>query len=80
MDPIATGDYPFTMRAILGDRLPRFTVKESEMIKGSFDFLGLNYYTTQYARSISFLTKRNITYDDDMHAFTSGNLSENIGL
>ena len=72
MDPIATGDYPFNMRAIVGDRLPKFTVQESKMVKGSFDFLGLNYYTTQYATSISLLTKQNVTFDDDIHAFTSG--------
>ncbi|XP_020269029.1 beta-glucosidase 12-like [Asparagus officinalis] len=73
MDPIATGDYPFTMRAVAGDRLPKFTPQQSKMLRGSYDFLGLNYYTTQYARSISFLmNKVNFTIDDDIHAFTTG--------
>lgn len=46
------GDYPRSMRAIAGDRLPRFTVEQSESLKGSFDFLGLNYYTGNYAAHI----------------------------
>ncbi|CAL9768055.1 unnamed protein product [Musa acuminata subsp. burmannicoides] len=49
MDPLTGGDYPFIMRTLLGDRLPRFTDEESRLIKGSFDFIGLNYYTASYA-------------------------------
>ena len=51
MDPLVNGDYPFIMRALVRDRLPYFTKEESEMIKGSYDFIGLNYYTTSYARA-----------------------------
>lgn len=29
-------------------RLPKFTEEEVEMIKGTADFLGLNYYTAYY--------------------------------
>jgi len=39
------GDYPKTMKRIVGIRLPTFTKKESELVKGSFDFIGMNYYT-----------------------------------
>ncbi|XP_047313951.1 beta-glucosidase 12-like [Impatiens glandulifera] len=49
MDPITNGDYPHSMRLLVGDRLPKFTKEQSKMLKGSFDFLGLNYYTTNYA-------------------------------
>ncbi|ONK60334.1 uncharacterized protein A4U43_C08F17110, partial [Asparagus officinalis] len=72
MDPLATGDYPFTMRAVAGDRLPEFTEEQSKMLKGSFDFLGLNYYTTNYAKSISLMTKQNISYDNDIHVLLTG--------
>ncbi|CAH0727659.1 unnamed protein product, partial [Brenthis ino] len=51
-----TGDYPYIMRKRIDaiskrqrytrSRLPTFTQKEVEMIKGSADFLGLNHYTT----------------------------------
>ncbi|CAI0375778.1 unnamed protein product [Linum tenue] len=49
MDPITKGDYPESMKQNLGNRLPRFTNEESELLKGSFDFLGVNYYTGRYA-------------------------------
>ncbi|KAJ0987084.1 hypothetical protein J5N97_005440 [Dioscorea zingiberensis] len=52
MDPLAFGNYPSTMRMIVGNRLPSFTKQESEMIKGAFDFIGINYYTTWYSQSV----------------------------
>ncbi|CAI0414988.1 unnamed protein product [Linum tenue] len=48
MDPLATGNYPRSMRAIMKKQLPKFSKEESKMLKGSFDFVGLNYYTTFY--------------------------------
>ncbi|XP_020253379.1 beta-glucosidase 12-like [Asparagus officinalis] len=52
LDPLVHGDYPFTMKAIVKDRLPSFTDEESNMIKGSYDFIGINYYTARYAYSL----------------------------
>lgn len=75
MDPLIEGDYPFNMRALIEYRLPQFTRKQSEMIKGSFDFLGLNYYTTNYASSISLLHKANASYDNDIHVFETGTIT-----
>lgn len=37
------------MRSLVGHRLPKFSPLESEMLKGSIDFLGINYYTSYYA-------------------------------
>ncbi|XP_064938332.1 furostanol glycoside 26-O-beta-glucosidase-like [Musa acuminata AAA Group] len=51
MDPLVYGDYPFIMRALVQDRLPFFTDDEAEMIKGSYDFIGINYYTSRYAKA-----------------------------
>lgn len=48
MDPISNGDYPSSMRSLVGHRLPKFSKVESELLKGSFDFLGFNYYTANY--------------------------------
>ncbi|CAN1158070.1 Beta-glucosidase 24 [Linum perenne] len=48
MEPLVTGNYPTSMRALVGNRLPKFSKKESKMLKGSFDFVGLNYYSTMY--------------------------------
>ncbi|KAL7137060.1 hypothetical protein ABFS83_10G068700 [Erythranthe nasuta] len=47
--PIVRGEYPPVMRERVGDRLPVFTAEETKMVKGSYDFIGLNYYTTNYA-------------------------------
>ncbi|WRX34757.1 Glycoside hydrolase family 1 - like 10 [Theobroma cacao] len=49
MDPITIGSYPHSMQSLVGNRLPKFNEEHSEMLKGSFDFLGLNYYTANYA-------------------------------
>lgn len=48
-DPIYKGDYPQVMKERLGEKLPKFSEKEKEMIKGTSDFFGLNHYTTMYA-------------------------------
>ncbi|VVB01109.1 unnamed protein product [Arabis nemorensis] len=52
MDPLTKGDYPLIMKQILKERLPQFTAKEASLVKGSYDFIGINYYMTQFARSI----------------------------
>ncbi|WVZ04054.1 hypothetical protein V8G54_024860 [Vigna mungo] len=49
MEPLTKGEYPKSMRSMLGNRLPEFTREESRQLKGSFDFLGLNYYSSFYA-------------------------------
>jgi len=49
MDPITKGNYPKSMQSLVGNRLPKFSKEESEELKGSFDFLGLNYYSSSYA-------------------------------
>ncbi|CAE8641510.1 unnamed protein product, partial [Polarella glacialis] len=51
-DPIyLTGDYPASMRERLGDLLPRFTAQQSALVRGSFDFYGLNTYAGKYINS-----------------------------
>ncbi|KAJ2993447.1 hypothetical protein HDV02_002426 [Globomyces sp. JEL0801] len=50
-DPIyLSGDYPPSMRLQLGERLPKFTAKESAMLFKSTDFFALNSYTSQYIK------------------------------
>ncbi|CAN6685369.1 unnamed protein product [Malus baccata var. baccata] len=51
LDPLTSGDYPHTMRSIVGKRLPKFTKEQSKLLNGSFDFLGINYYTARYTSS-----------------------------
>uniref|UniRef100_A0A803PWU5 Cyanogenic beta-glucosidase n=1 Tax=Cannabis sativa TaxID=3483 RepID=A0A803PWU5_CANSA len=49
MEPLGNGEYPHSMKVLVGKRLPKFTKEEAKVVKGSFDFVGLNYYTTSYA-------------------------------
>ncbi|KAG0500088.1 hypothetical protein HPP92_000160 [Vanilla planifolia] len=46
--PVVFGDYTEIMRKHAGTRLPTFTESESQELKGSFDFLGVNYYFSTY--------------------------------
>ncbi|KAK8583897.1 hypothetical protein V6N12_068152 [Hibiscus sabdariffa] len=57
MEPLVRGQYPSIMRKLVKDRLPVFTEEEKELIKGSFDFFGLNYYTARYCRNIPTIPK-----------------------
>nr|QWJ73434.1 beta-thioglucoside glucohydrolase 2-13 [Isatis tinctoria] len=50
MEPLTKGRYPDIMRKIVGSRLPNFTEEEAGLVAGSYDYLGLNYYTTQYVQ------------------------------
>ncbi|OVA18903.1 Glycoside hydrolase [Macleaya cordata] len=53
MDPLFFGDYPSSMRNRAGSRLPRFSNAEAALVKGSLDFVGINHYTTYYAKNNS---------------------------
>ncbi|WP_159307059.1 family 1 glycosylhydrolase, partial [Klebsiella pneumoniae] len=59
LHPLTYGHYPKSMRSLVGERLPKFTPDQSEMVKGSIDLLGLNYYTARYASYISSPNKVN---------------------
>ncbi|PKI36033.1 hypothetical protein CRG98_043608 [Punica granatum] len=65
LNPLTFGHYPHSMRAIVGNRLPKFTKEQSLMLKGSFDFLGINYYTSYYARPAPPVNGPNISYTTD---------------
>ncbi|KAI4324293.1 hypothetical protein L6164_023844 [Bauhinia variegata] len=56
--PLTSGEYPETMRSLVKSRLPKFTEEESRLLKGSFDFLGLNYYSSQYASDAPSISTR----------------------
>ncbi|XP_050276671.1 beta-glucosidase 12-like isoform X2 [Quercus robur] len=64
VDPLTNGDYPHSMQSLVGNRLPKFTEEQSKLVKGSFDFLGLNYYTTNYAADAP--KAENASYATDM--------------
>ncbi|XP_022883086.1 beta-glucosidase-like [Olea europaea var. sylvestris] len=55
------------MRKNVGERLPIFTPEEVKLVKGSCDFLGLNYYTSNYAENIPKKRCSRPHYDNDRH-------------
>lgn len=67
LHPITFGNYPETMRFLVGNRLPTFSASQSEMLKGSFDFLGVTYYTARYADDSTSYSSVNLSYTTDSH-------------
>ncbi|ONH96077.1 hypothetical protein PRUPE_7G106000 [Prunus persica] len=67
MDPLTNGDYPHNMRSNVRERLPKFTEEESELLKGSFDFIGINYYTARYASNERGIISARASYLTDSH-------------
>ncbi|KAI4345300.1 hypothetical protein L6164_012436 [Bauhinia variegata] len=49
LEPLVTGDYPESMKTLVESRLPTITHEDSLKLKNSYDFIGLNYYTAQFA-------------------------------
>jgi len=47
MQPLTTGEYPASM-VYNFKRLPKFTEEQSKSLIGSYDFIGINYYTSSY--------------------------------
>jgi beta-glucosidase len=72
MDPLIRGEYPLSMRVLVGSRLPRFTKGQPELVKGSFDFIGLNYYTANYADKLPPSNGLNNSYSTDSRANLTG--------
>ncbi|XP_056689295.1 beta-glucosidase 11-like [Spinacia oleracea] len=53
MHPLTYGDYPEIMKKNAGRKIPIFTEKESKLVKGSFDFIGINYYSVMETNDYS---------------------------
>ncbi|WJX49050.1 hypothetical protein P8452_35537 [Trifolium repens] len=67
MNPFIFGEYPDIMKKNVGSRLPFFTSRESNLVKGSIDFLGINFYYAYYVKNnAKSLQKKNRDYAADM--------------
>ncbi|KAF2601859.1 hypothetical protein F2Q70_00026492 [Brassica cretica] len=65
LEPIVYGRYPAEMVNHVKDgRLPTFTPEESSMLKGSYDFIGLNYYLSFYVKDVRCATENITMYTD----------------
>ncbi|KAH7864378.1 hypothetical protein Vadar_028931 [Vaccinium darrowii] len=68
MHPLTYGEYPQTTCSIVGKRLPGFTPEQAKLVKGSCDFIGLNYYTGNYAANVPYANSVNVSYTSDWQA------------
>ena len=51
-DPLVYGKYPDEMTSLVTDgRLPTFSPDEVNLIKDSYDYIGLNTYTSGYVKN-----------------------------
>lgn len=69
--PVTIGDYPPNMRKRVGHRLPKFSQEEFRLIKGSYDFIGVNYYTTLWTTHTTKHPGEPDTYLTDQELATS---------
>ena len=60
------------MRTLVGDRLPQFTKEQSELVKGAFDFIGINYYTANFADNLPPSNGLKNSYNTDARANLTG--------
>ncbi|KAL4201797.1 hypothetical protein AMTRI_Chr02g260480 [Amborella trichopoda] len=51
LNPLFFGKYPVSMQNLVGNRLPKLTPEMSGSLIGSLDFVGVNHYTTLYAKN-----------------------------
>ncbi|CAN1263534.1 Beta-glucosidase 42 [Linum perenne] len=79
MDPLTNGEYPKSMRSLVGDRLPKFSKEEAELVKGSFDFIGLNYYSSNYVANTGKSVNSTYFTDSEVKLSTERN-GKSIGL
>ena len=57
------GEYPRSMLRIAGNKMPSFSIEQRKRVKGSFDFLGVNYYSTLLVADIP--SDNSSTYNAD---------------
>jgi hypothetical protein len=67
LNPFIFGEYPAIMKKNVGSRLPFFTSSETNLVKGSLDFLGINFYYSFYVKNnAKSLQQKNRDYTADM--------------
>ncbi|XP_022154063.1 cyanogenic beta-glucosidase-like [Momordica charantia] len=71
LHPLVYGDYPRSMRFNVKERLPKFTADEVASMIQSFDFIGINYYTANYAKNNPNMIIPKPSYLNDIHATLS---------
>jgi len=80
MNPFIFGEYPDIMKKNAGSRLPSLTQKESNLVRGSIDFVGVNFYLSLYVKDCpSILQWEHRSYLADASAILQG-MSQAVSL
>ncbi|CAF1822353.1 unnamed protein product [Brassica oleracea] len=66
--PLTYGHYPAVMQKDVNIRLPEFTEEESEKLKKSLDFVGLNYYGAFFTTPLTNTNSSELSYTNDLGA------------
>ncbi|WOK97652.1 hypothetical protein Cni_G06360 [Canna indica] len=69
LHPLTYGQYPNSMQEIVEDRLPVFSYGDVQLIKGSYDYIGINQYTTFYFKDNGATNSNPTSYQDDWHGY-----------
>ncbi|KAB2633186.1 beta-glucosidase 13-like [Pyrus ussuriensis x Pyrus communis] len=80
MGPLVFGDYPQSMRERVKERLPTFSAEEKVLLNGSLGFVGINYYTSSYAKHKAPPPGEALHYSFDTWAETIGKCVVNFFL
>ncbi|KAK9152655.1 hypothetical protein Sjap_000135 [Stephania japonica] len=72
LDPLVHGDYPREMKYYLGPQLPKFSAAEANQMKRSIDFIGVNHYSTLYAKDCIHSNCESGGYAIEGFVFTTG--------
>ncbi|XP_076943076.1 beta-glucosidase 24-like [Bidens hawaiensis] len=81
LDPLTSGDWPKNMQKFsvdpshnhpYGRQLPVFTEEQKKKLVQSYDFLGINYYTANYAQIYNYSSSLSNGFLDDSHYKATG--------
>lgn len=67
LHPLTYGYYPESVQDIVKERLPKFTNDQVEMVRGSYDYVGVNQYTSYYMEDLGTVDPKPVSYQADWH-------------
>lgn len=74
--PLVYGQYPKEMLEGTTSRVKAFTPEESKRLRGSLDYVGINYYGAFFSTPLATVNSSQISYHSDMRVnWTGANLN-----
>jgi len=73
--PLTYGQYPAEMLEDVNIRLREFTPEESEKLRKSLDFVGLNYYGAFFSTPLAKVNSSQLNYETDLRVNWTGTIT-----